>query len=151
MNALYLQISHINGSSQDAQHSDWLDVMDYHWGGQRDKRFGGTVNFRNLRVNAMLDKATPPLVLHAAKGNPLSKVVLAACKAGGEQQEFYRITLEGARVVAFSLDETSEGTLAEYEFEADCFKIQYWDQRPDGGRAAEVRAGWNVKNNVSVF
>jgi type VI secretion system secreted protein Hcp len=39
----------------------------------------------------------------------------------------------------------------QYAFQAETVKVQYWEQSASGGKGAEARAGWDIKNNTSAF
>lgn len=76
---------------------------------------------------------------------------MSACKAGFNQAEYYRITLENVLVFEAQLRDDSHTTHVEYEFQADIVKIQYWEQTSAGIKGAETRSGWNIKENRSEF
>ena len=58
----------------------------------------GKVNFNDLTVVAAIDKAAPTILKNCATGQHLSKVEISVCKAGGEQIEYSRTTLEDVLV-----------------------------------------------------
>ncbi len=61
----------------------------------------GKVNFNDLHVNALIDKSTTAIPgKHCASGKHLTKVELSVCKAGGQQVEYARITLEDVLVTS---------------------------------------------------
>ncbi|WP_354292709.1 type VI secretion system tube protein Hcp [Paramixta manurensis] len=90
-------------------------------------------------------------MLYSANGNKIKKVEISACKAGGSQQEYYRITLENVIIMEVTLRESSPETEVAYEFQADRVKFQYWEQSETGGKGAETRMGWDIKNSTSYF
>ena len=151
MKALYLKVDNIAGESQDAHHSAWIDVLSCTWGSLRTAAGNAQVNYRNLTVHALIDKALPAMLLYASNGNKISKVVLSACKAGSGAIEYYRITLENVFVARALLNDDGELSSVEYEFQADRVKMQYWEQTSKGGRGAETRYGWDIKNHRSTF
>ncbi|PDO89045.1 MULTISPECIES: Hcp family type VI secretion system effector [Kosakonia] len=154
MNNIFLRIDGINGESKDAQHPGWTDVNSYSWGSKRNNGApGGTgkVNYHNLSVHCQVDKTTAGALLYSSNGNRIRTVELSACKAGGGQMEYYRITLENVILVEVLLSDHGVTTDVEYEFEAEKVKFQYWEQGGMGGKGAETRMGWDIKNSTSYF
>lgn len=151
MNNIFIKIDNINGESKDAQHTGWIDVISYSWGVQRFSAGKSTPQYRHLTVHAHIDKATPAMILYASNGNKIRKVELSVCKAGGSAIEYYRITLESTFIAEVLMHDDGEMENVEYVFEADKVKIQYWEQSSAGGKAAETRSGWDIKNNISAF
>ncbi|GLR08665.1 Hcp family type VI secretion system effector [Mixta theicola] len=151
MNSLYLNVDHVAGESQDAHHAGWIDVLSHSWGNRRGAAGNALVNYQNLTVHALIDKATPTMLLYASNGCRLRKVELSACKAGFGAIEYYRITLENVFVAQVMLNDSGDLPSVEYEFEADTVKMQYWEQTAKGGKGAETRYGWDIKNHRSVL
>ncbi|MCX8959088.1 type VI secretion system tube protein Hcp [Erwinia psidii] len=154
MNNVFLKIDGVSGESRDAAHSGWTDVDAYSWGSKRSSGRSGAgakVNYHNLTVHCQVDKATAGALLYSSNGNKIKSVQLSACKAGGEQMEYYRITLENVIVVEVLFRDNGALTDVEYEFEADKVKFQYWEQGAIGGKGAETRMGWDIKNSTSYF
>ncbi|GLR08990.1 hypothetical protein COO59_00105 [Mixta theicola] len=153
MNSTFLKIDGIMGESKDSLHQGWTDVESYSWGVSRKGEGSetGMTNYHHLTVHCQVDKATAATLLFASNGNKIKKVELSACKAGGEQVEYYRITLENDIVMEVLLNESGSMTDIEYEFQADKVKFQYWEQAAIGRRGAETRMGWNIKDSTSYF
>lgn len=156
MNNIFLKIDGINGESKDAQHTGWTDVNAYSWGAKRNGRSAirgatGKANYHNLTVHCQIDKTTAGALLYTSNGNRIRTVELSACKAGGGQMEYYRITLENVNLIEVLLRDHGAVTDIEYEFEADKVKFQYWEQGGLGGKGAETRMGWDIKNSTSCF
>ncbi|MDE1185342.1 MAG: type VI secretion system tube protein Hcp [Pantoea sp.] len=151
MNSLFLKVEGVAGESKDASHPGWIDIKNYSWGAWRSGNGPGMGNYRNLIVHTQIDKATPALILMTTNGKKIRKVEMSACKAGFNQAEYYRITLENVLVFEAQLRDDSHTTHVEYEFQADIVKIQYWEQTSAGIKGAETRSGWNIKENRSEF
>lgn len=154
MNSVFLKIDGLTGESKDAQHQGWIDVNSYSWGAKRTGNTSGSgsmANYHNLTVHCQVDKATAGALLYASNGNKIKNVELSACKAGGEQIEYYRVTLESVIMIEVLLREGGISTDIEYEFQADRVKFQYWEQGMVGGKGAESRMGWDIKNSSSCF
>ncbi len=153
MNSVFLKIDGVAGESKDSLHQGWTDVDSYSWGVSRrgEGTASGMAHYRHLTVHCQVDKSTAATILFASNGSKIRKVELSACKAGGSQMEYYRISLENVLVMEVLLNESGSLTEVEYEFQADKVKFQYWDQGAIGGRGAETRMGWNIKDSTSYF
>ena len=80
----------------------------------------GKVNFNDLTVVAAIDKAAPTILKNCATGQHLSKVEISVCKAGGEQIEYSRTTLEDVLVtgVKFIGVQDNDALKMRYSFQA---------------------------------
>lgn len=153
---MFLRVDSINGESQDANHKNWIDVKTFFWsiiqpGNMVSGGGGGAgkVEYKDLAVQANIDKATPAIARYASNGKHIDKVEISVCKAGGSQVEYCRITLEQVLVteVSYNGSEHSETLGISYRFQAAKVKQQYWEQTSSGGKGAESQSGWNVKEN----
>ncbi|MBW7984914.1 Hcp family type VI secretion system effector [Enterobacillus tribolii] len=156
---MFMKVEGASGESQDANHKGWTDITSFTWGASQPGNMGvgggggsGKVNFNDLHVNALIDKSTPALLKHCASGKHLAKVEVSVCKAGGEQIEYARITLEEVLVTNVQYNGAQgEDTLGlTYSFQAAKVKQQYWEQTGKGGKGAESSAGWNIKENCEA-
>jgi len=66
---MFLKVEGINGESKNANHKQWIDVFSFNWGARQPGNMAvgggggaGKVNFRDLTVQALIDKATPALL-----------------------------------------------------------------------------------------
>jgi type VI secretion system secreted protein Hcp len=153
---MFMRVEGANGESQDSNHKDWVDIKSFGWGATQPGNMvsggGGGVGkatFNDLHVKARIDKAAPPILKNCASGKHLAKVEVSICKAGGQQIESTRITLEEVLVtsVQYSADTDSDAVLVQYSFQAAKVKQQYWEQTDKGGKGAETQAAWNIKQN----
>ncbi|WP_368900462.1 Hcp family type VI secretion system effector [Mixta calida] len=148
MDELYLRLQGITGESKDNLHQGWIDLKGYSWGLEsHGAENNGTVNFHNLTVHALLDKATPAMITYASKKTLINKAELAICRAGSEHKEFCRITIENVRIAAIRMGDSGIASEVTYELEADKVQFQYWEQTSKGGRGAETRTTWNIKEH----
>ena len=156
---MYMKIEGVNGESKDAQHKDWTDIQSFSWGATQPGSMstgggGGTgkASFNDLYVVCRIDHAAPAVLKHCASGKHLGKVELSVCKAGGEQVEYSRITLEDVLVtsVQYSGDQDGDAMMVSYAFQAAKVKQQYWEQTDKGGRGAESVIGYDIKQNKAI-
>jgi len=153
---MFMKIDGANGESKDANHKDWTDIVSFSWGATQPGNMAsgggggaGKASFNDLHVVARIDKAAPAVMKHCASGKHLSKVELSVCKAGGQQVEYSKITLEDVLVtsVQISGENLSEAVMVNYAFQAAKVKQQYWEQTEKGGKGAESLVAWDIKQN----
>jgi len=156
---MFMKIDGANGESKDSNHKNWSDIISFSWGATQPGNMAsggglgaGKASFNDLHVVARIDKAAPAVMKHCASGKHLGKVELSVCKAGGQQVEYSKITLEDVLVssVQLSGELNSESVVVNYAFQAAKVKQQYWEQTEQGGKGAESLVAWDIKQNVEV-
>ena len=156
---MFLKVDGVTGESQDSNHKGWTDIISFTWGASQPGNMSvgggggaGKVSFSDLHVKALIDKSTTAILKHCASGKHLTKAELSVCKAGGQQVEYTRITLEDVLVTSVQYSAADDGELVgiEYAFQAARVRQQYWEQTASGGKGAESSAGWNIKENKEV-
>ncbi len=155
----FLKIEGITGESSDSNHSGWIDVSSFYWGMAQSSKMAsgggggaGKVQYKDLCVTADIDISTPAIAGYASSGKHIPKVEISACKAGGEQIEYYRITLEDVIITDVSYEGASmrPNVGVSYQFSAARVKQQYWQQTNKGTKGAEAQSGWNIKENKEI-
>jgi len=156
---MFMKIDGANGESKDSNHKNWSDIISFSWGATQPGNMAsggglgaGKASFNDLHVVARIDKAAPAVMKHCASGKHLGKVELSVCKAGGQQVEYSKITLEDVLVssVQLSGELNSESVVVNYAFQAAKVKQQYWEQTEQGGKGAESLVAWDIKQNKEV-
>ncbi len=156
---MFMKIDGANGESKDSNHKNWSDIVSFSWGATQPGNMAsggglgaGKASFNDLHVVARIDKAAPAVMKHCASGKHLGKVELSVCKAGGQQVEYTKITLEDVLVssVQLSGELNSESVVVNYAFQAAKVKQQYWEQTEQGGKGAESLVAWDIKQNKEV-
>ncbi len=95
----FLKIDGIQGESPDAKHKGEIEVLAWSWAVQGPDPYAyggggtGTPKYTDLAVRKFVDKASPLLFLSAATGDHIKSAVLTVRTTGGNQLEFYKITL----------------------------------------------------------
>jgi len=153
---MFLKVDGVTGESKDSNHTGWTDITSFGWGATQPGNMAvgggggaGKAAFNNLAVDALIDKSTTAILKHCASGKHISKVELSVCKAGGQQVEYARITLEDVLVVSVNYNGSNNGDVlgVSYAFQAAKVQQQSWEQTSSGGKGAESSAGWNIKEN----
>lgn len=156
---IFMRIDGVTGESKDAHHKNWIDVQNFTWGATQPNTLttgggggAGKVNFHDLKVTAPIDKAAPTILKHSAIGRHIPKLEISVCKAGGEQIEYSRITLDDVMVTGVEFDgqKTNEVLWVTYSFQAVKLKTQYWEQTERGGKGPETQMGYDIKQNKAT-
>ncbi|MBX9403043.1 type VI secretion system tube protein Hcp [Lysobacter sp. BMK333-48F3] len=153
---MYMRVDGVVGEAKDANHRGWSNVRSYGWGAKQPGSMatgsgGGTgkASFNDLKVTAVIDKASPAILKYCANGRHLPSVEISVCKAGGTQVEYLRITLNEVLVTAVehTADHDSDAILMDYTFQAAKVTKQYWEQTDQGTRGGESVLTWDIKQN----
>ncbi len=156
-----LELDGIKGESQDSKHKGTIEIESFSWGlsqsGSASRGAGGGAGkavFQDIHFSTRLRSASPQLFLSCATGQHIKKAVLFVRKAGGDQQEYYKVTLEDILVSSYQQQGTSGGedTAPTDAFSLNFAKIdlEYAPQRQDGALDAPVKAGYDLKANKKV-
>lgn len=160
--AMFMKVDGVTGESADAQHKGWTDIQSFTWGASQPGAMAsgsggnaGKASFNDLVVAAYMDKGAPAIIKNCANGKHLSSVEISACKTGGTQVEFMRVTLQevlvtSAQVAGIDPGDVADRLMMHYGFHAAKVKKQYWQQNDNGGKGAEVTVGWNIKENTEM-
>ena len=153
---MFAQLSNTPGSSKDSKHEGWMDIVtatvgvsqstSAHTGGGSGV---GRADFKALQLVKYVDKATPNLMQHCATGKHLDQLVLSVCKAGGTQQEYFKITLKEVFVTDVQLVSNTESPrmMEQVSMSYGYISMDAKDQNADGSLGAAVTASYNVKEN----
>ena len=151
----HLEIEGIKGESKDSKHKDTIEIQSFSWGvtnaGSHGAGLGGgagKASFQDIHFSAPVCKASPTLALSCANGKHIKKAVLHVRKQGGDQQEYYTITLEDLLVSSYQCG-GSEGSmvLPTDQFSLNYAKVryEYKPQKADGALDAPVTMTWDIK------
>lgn len=165
----FLKIDGIEGESSDEKHKNEIEVVNFSWSEEQPGTFAegagggaGKVRMGNFIYTQHTSKASPKLMLACAKGDHIKSAVLTCRKAGGGQQEFYKITFSDVMVASYETGSTSvneNGPNAGYHDGAPVDRVElnfakieceYRPQKNDGSLDNPVKAGYNLKTNTAV-
>jgi type VI secretion system secreted protein Hcp len=150
----FLKIDGIDGESVDAKHKNEIDIESWSWGATNTRTLAagggggaGKVSMQDFSFVTRTNRASPKLMLACATGQHIKKAVLTVRKAGGEQQEYYRVTLTDLLVSGFSTGGAEANVVPTDQFSLNFSKIEveYRAQEPDGKLAAPVNATIEVR------
>jgi type VI secretion system secreted protein Hcp len=126
----FLKIDGIDGESADAKHKGEIDVESWSWVAQQTGTHAhgsgggaGKVSMDDVHFVMKTSKASPKLMLACASGQHIKKAVLTCRKAGGEQQEYLKVTFSDLLVSSYHGGGAGEliGLLSPAPFEAGVF------------------------------
>ena len=154
---LDLSAAKIDGESKDSKYKDKIDVLAWSWGmsqsGTTHTGSGGgagKVNVQDLSVSKYYDKASPNLQKACATGQHLDKAVLICRKAGGDQIDYIKMTMENCLITAVS----TGGSGGEERFTENVtinfskFKMEYTVQDAKGKGTAGPEFSYDIAGNV---
>jgi type VI secretion system secreted protein Hcp len=155
----FLKIDGIPGESKDSKHTDEIDVTSWSWGETNMGTFAGgggggagKVTMQDFHFTMQMNKATPKLMLHCADGTHIPKAVLIARKAGGDQQEYLKITFSDMLVSSYQMGGSGGGEIGMDQISLNYAKIEfeYKEQKKDGSLGGAIKAGFDLKKMVKI-
>lgn len=155
---LFLKVAGATGESKNAAYKDTTELEWFEWGTEQPTTIesgggggAGKVDFHNLTCRAAVDKVYPALLIKCADGTHIDKVEVIGAKMGGEQIEYFKITME--KVLCTKVDVSgSKGAevVALYSFQGATVKSEYSVQTDTGTKGATSEFGWNIKENKKM-
>lgn len=155
----FLQIDGIEGESTDDRHNGEIEILSFSWGetnaGTHAGGGGGgagKVQMQDFHFTTSMSKASPKLFESCATGQHIKQAVLTARKAGGDQQEYLKVTLTDVLISSYQTDASRGDVVPTDSFSLNFAKIEfeYKPQKPDGSLDTTVRAGYDLKLNKKV-
>lgn len=156
-----LEIDGIKGESFDKKHKDTIEIESFSWGatnsGVRSSGGGGgagKVVFQDFSFVKAIDKSSPLLFERATTGQHIHKAVLFVRKAGGQQQEYVKITMSDVLVSSYK---TTPQTPGSNTGEVDAVSLNfaeieyaYSPQNPDGSLGSPLVSTYDLKAQKEV-
>ena len=156
---MFLKLDGISGESADDKHKGEIDIMSFSFGvsqsGTQASGGGGgagKASFQDLAVVKLADKSSPNLMLKCATGEHIKEATLTVRKAGGEQQEYYKIKLSDLLVSSFQNTGSDGDAIPTETLSLNYAKIEfeYKEQNAQGALAGVVKSGYDLKANKKV-
>jgi type VI secretion system secreted protein Hcp len=156
----FLKVDGIPGESTDHKHKDEIEVESWSWGetqaGTHSSGGGGgagKVAMQDFHFVTKYSKSSPKLFLACASGEHIPKAVLTCRKAGGEQEEYLKVTMSDLLVSSYQAGGSSGGEIVptdQCSLNFSKIEFEYKEQTAKGTLGGTVKAGWNVKENKKV-
>jgi type VI secretion system secreted protein Hcp len=156
---MFLKLDGISGESADSKHKGEIDIESFSFGvsqpGTSSTGGGGgsgKASFSDLSIVKKADKSSPNLMLKCATGEHIASALLTVRKAGGSQQEYYKIKLTDLLVSNFQNTGSGGDSIPVESLSLNFAKIEfeYNEQDSKGGLKGVVKSGYDIKGNKKV-
>ena len=154
---MFLKLDGIEGESKDGKHKGEIDIESFSFGASNQGSSGGgsgggagQVSMNDFSFTTSVSKASPKLFLACASGQHIKSALLTVRRAGGQQQDFLKLTLSDVSVSGYHESRAEGGDVPTDQVTMSFSKIHvsYSGQRPDGTPDAPITAGWDLKKNT---
>jgi type VI secretion system secreted protein Hcp len=157
----FLKLDGIPGESQDDKHKEWIELHSFSMGvtqivgGQRSTTgaaSAGRCDHADLAVVKSLDKTTPKLNLFCSNGTHIKKVEMELCRATGDKQLYYKVTLSDCLITSVRPGGSAKGgeTVPMEEVTINYGEVNWEYTQTDhktGKPAGKVAAKWSLVQN----
>ncbi|HEY7120302.1 MAG TPA: type VI secretion system tube protein Hcp [Tepidisphaeraceae bacterium] len=142
----FLQISGVQGESQDAKHKGAIDVKYFSWGADAAQGAAGgggagvgKSTLQELHVVSRVSKASPSILNMLDDGRHAPDASLIVRRSGKDQVDFYTLDLTDVLVSSYQVTTAQDGTLLEeYTLTFRESDLTYLPQNSDGSAGAPV-------------
>jgi type VI secretion system secreted protein Hcp len=149
----FLKIDGIKGESRDDRHKDEIDIESFSWGETQSGTFGvgggggsGKVSMQDFHFTMTVNKASPALFLACAQGDHIKNAILTCRKAGRDQQEFMKVTMNDVLVSSFQIG-GAESVVPTDQISLNFAKIEveYQEQDATGKLVGSIKKWFDLK------
>lgn len=144
---LYVQTKYagkLKGEATVPGHADEIQLVGWHWGVTASSALGDTQaharrSYSALTVHKRIDSATTALMSALVRNDEVKEAKLTMRRAGGDQEEYFLITLKRARVTSVQHDADAAGNAREtVTFAFAEVEVEYRPQRASGLRGGST-------------
>ncbi len=153
----YLKIDGVDGEAAVKGHEKEIDIMSWSWGVSQTSTMSsgggmgaGKVNFQDLHITKMVDKATPVLFKMAATGQHIKKAELKVLRPSPDGKEMQYMIYTFEDVMVTSWQNSADPLVEEISLNFAKVSMEYTPQKPDGKLDTAVKAGYDLKMNKAV-
>lgn len=156
---MFLKLDKIDGESQDASHTDEIDVLAWSWGASQSGTThigggggSGKASFQDISVTKFVDNSSVTLLQYLTKGTHIDTGVLTVRKAGDTPLEYIVLDMEDIIVTSMSTGGSGgEDRLTEnISLNFRLFNYNYKLQDQTGGEAKAKDFKWDIAKNEAV-
>ncbi len=155
---MYLKLAGIKGESEDSVHKDEIEIESFTFGvhqvGTSQTGGGGgagKASFSDIVFQKRADVSSPLLMQACATGQHIATANLTVRKAGGKQEEYYKIKFTDILVSSFqNAGEHDEIPVESLGLNYAKIEFEYYPQKGDGTLGGVSKAGYDLKRNVKV-
>jgi len=139
----FMLVPGIKGSSVEARHRDWIEVVSLTQTLERGQERGrGTPPQCTLEVIKNLDISGPLLWGAAVTGQVFGEIQIDVQKPGDKGQIFYQIMLRNAHVTSISTIGNG-GYIERVTLDAGSVQLKFFPQKPDGSLGTPVMSSFS--------
>lgn len=134
----------VKGEAVAHGHTDDIVVAGWHWGLSSGSAVGDTRatarrSYTALTVHKHIDQATTALMSALASNDEVKEAKLTMRRAGGAQEDYFLVTLKGARITSLQHDTGADGEAREtLSIAFTEVEVEYRPQRASGGRGGST-------------
>lgn len=161
---VFLRLDGVQGEALDAKHKGDIDILSYtqSFASAFARTAGGAAggagktNCGPVTVMKLVDRSSPRLIGLLTTGAHIPKAVITFRKAGKDQLEYYRVTLDD--VIVTEVEQTDNKinvpnpnatrVVEKVSLIGRRFSFEYTPTRADGMPEAPVKAGWDCVQNT---
>lgn len=156
---MFLKITGIKGESTDDKHKGEIEIESFTFGvsntgtaGRGGGMGAGKAFFQDISFSKRADAASPVLMQKCATGDHIDKALLTVRKAGGGQQEYYKITLSDLMISSFTNTGSDGDSVPSEGLSLNFGKIEfdYYTQAKDGSLGSPTKAGYDMETNKKI-
>jgi type VI secretion system secreted protein Hcp len=150
----FLKIDGIQGESRDDRHKDEIDIESFSWGETQSGTFAvgggggsGKISMQDFHFTMPVNKASPALFLACAQGDHIKNAILTCRKAGRDQQEFLKVTMNNVLVSSFQIGGAG-GVVPTDQISLNFAKIEveYQEQDATGKLVRSIKTWFDLKS-----
>ena len=156
----FLKIDGVKGESHDDKHKGEIDLESWSWGESNSGAHAsgggggaGKVSMQDFHFTMKINKASPELMIGCATGKVFTKAVLTCRKAGGKQEEFFKVTMSDLLVSSFQTGGSAHGDVIpidQISLNFSKIEYEYSPQKADGTLDSPIKVGYDLKANKKV-
>ena len=134
----------IKGEAAASDHADDIELSGWQWGLSASSALGNTQaasrrSYTALTVTKRIDAATTPLMSALVSNDEVKEAKLTMRRAGGEQEDFFIITLNDARVASVQhVADAEGGTTETVSIAFTKVEVEYRPQKASGQRGGST-------------
>jgi len=127
----------IKGEAADEKHKEEILLTGWNWGMESKSAMSsagpsGKATVHELRCFKNIDRASPVIMQALRTNETVKKATLTCRKAGKEQQEYLKITIQNGRLTSYSVDTDGAAPTETLAFSFKKIEVEYREQRDDG-------------------
>lgn len=144
----FFSVTGIEGSSTDAAHQDWIELLSFHWGVGRASSMDIASTFSEFVIYKMFDKSTPKLAEMCCSGEVLNEAVLEAMDGPTKVMEIKLVNVVVTTMKQGSYIEPGDVLPSEsISFNFEKIGWEYTPVNAQGAPLAIISGGWNLLTN----